>query len=228
LTKLTTAMRDALEEAAHDPLRRLHVNGSLPPWPAHHSTLAALVGHGLLEHDRRLTKKGHRLEEWTITDAGQDALKPREIVKRDRPLYLARAGRVRYRLLPPAQGKAHGRWAIDETAADGDYTSDPSRSIDHDLAPGKTRLVAVEVLDTMGAAVKAAERETDRRRERGQELDATPIDARLDLMRRVARHHRMDVNRDARLIRHLIDKGRTQAAAARLVALETQLGQRAA
>jgi hypothetical protein len=161
-------MREALTSALRGSLRRLHDNApGRPPWPAHPATLAALVARDLLSHDRRRTRKSWWLDEWTITDAGRDALKPREIKARDRPLYLAHSGAIRYRRLP------NGRWAIDDSG-DGkdDYTSDPRRSIDVDKAPDSAVLVAVESVnpaamnDIIARAHKRRERQLVKKRPR--------------------------------------------------------------
>jgi hypothetical protein len=73
---LTPAMRDALRAARSQPLRRVHKpEPGQPPWPAHPSRLAALVRRGLLTGpDERRSRKGHRMDVWTITDAGVEAL----------------------------------------------------------------------------------------------------------------------------------------------------------
>jgi hypothetical protein len=102
-------MREALTKATRAPLRRLHdtTNPGKPPWPANPNTLAALVRHDLLAHNRRRTRKGWWLEEWTITENGREALLPRLITKKDHDVYLARP-----------------------TRNSGDYTTDPSHRID--------------------------------------------------------------------------------------------------
>jgi hypothetical protein len=225
-------MRAALEQAQREPLRRLHPLCGIAPWPAHHVTLAALVAQGLLEHAEHLTRRGLRLEEWTITDAGRQALEPIVIDRPDRPRYLAPAGgALRYRKVPDLDARRAGKadaykWEI--AGGGGDYTGDARRSIDRDLAPGQTTTVAIAVLDAEGAAIKAAEREQERRRGRADELDAMPIDDRVQRLRSVARQHRMNVNSDVHIITYWISRGRLTAAATRLTALETQLGQRAA
>lgn len=78
---MTALMRAALQDALRGSLRRVHdsIEGK-PPWPnGHHSaTLYALVRHGLLERTETRSRNGHRTDLWTITDAGKQALKPRE------------------------------------------------------------------------------------------------------------------------------------------------------
>jgi hypothetical protein len=89
--KLTPTMRAALERAkAEDGLRRVHKPGpGRPPWPAHPSTLAALVDRRLLERMLLLSRKGFLMDTWTITDTGRRALQPPRIIRRRRPLFLA-------------------------------------------------------------------------------------------------------------------------------------------
>jgi hypothetical protein len=79
-------MRDALLRASREPLRRLHDDHpGAPPWPAPSASLRALVRRGLLEHRERRNRHGRRVEEWTVTDAGLEALHPPAKVKRDTP-----------------------------------------------------------------------------------------------------------------------------------------------
>jgi hypothetical protein len=73
---LTRAMRDALRAARSQPLRRVHkpdVPGR-PPWPAHPASLAALVRRELVIRGAEVSRKGFRMDVWTITDAGVEAL----------------------------------------------------------------------------------------------------------------------------------------------------------
>jgi hypothetical protein len=71
---LTPAMRDALRAARHQPLRRVHrPDAGKPPWPAHPSTLAALccpVRGRCLQRTEQVSRKGHPMTVWTITDLG--------------------------------------------------------------------------------------------------------------------------------------------------------------
>jgi len=226
--QITESMRVVLKEAARrqEGLRRLHGDqpGS-PPWPAHPSTLAALVRRGLLERASGRTRRGSRIDTWRITEAGRLELNPPAQVMQDRPLYLAR-GSVRYRLLPD------NRWAVDESGSSGDYTSDPHRSIDNDRHPTTEKTTAVEVLvtpaDIANFTREARERETARRQQHGRTLDTHPLGDRLTRLRPIAREQRVDIHGEHRLIRHLISQGRDTAAEGRLTQLETQLGQRAA
>jgi hypothetical protein len=81
---VTERMREALLEARKGPLRRVHdgTEGK-PPWPAPAASLAALVKHGLLVRSERKSKNGNRVQEWTLTDAGREALKPKQVVRRE-------------------------------------------------------------------------------------------------------------------------------------------------
>lgn len=83
-------MRDALDEAVCHELRRVYDELGDAEWPAHPLTLAALVRHGLLVHSTRKSKRGHRLDAWTITETGREALQPRERFRRETLVYLAR------------------------------------------------------------------------------------------------------------------------------------------
>src|SRR3954470_17199622 len=60
------------------------------PWPAAPATLAALRRDGLMSRREGTNAKGHRFIEWTVTDAGREALKPPVRTYRERPLFLAR------------------------------------------------------------------------------------------------------------------------------------------
>jgi hypothetical protein len=81
---VTERMLEALSAAENGPLRRVHdVEHGQAPWPTHPCSLAALVRQGLLERSSRISKKGHRIDEWHINDAGREALKPKPVVKRD-------------------------------------------------------------------------------------------------------------------------------------------------
>lgn len=132
--KLTALMLAALQRAkAEDGLRRVHdTEHGRPPWPAPAATLAALVRHGLLDRCSRISRKGARVDEWTLTDQGRTALDPPPPQAREpRDLYLAaRPGRLRYKTLPPAAGKKAGRVTVDDSGpANADYTNDPGRQL---------------------------------------------------------------------------------------------------
>jgi hypothetical protein len=72
---LTPAMRDALRAARSQPLRRVHKLGpGRPPWPAPATSLAALVRRELVTRGAEVSRKGFRMDVWTITDAGVEAL----------------------------------------------------------------------------------------------------------------------------------------------------------
>jgi hypothetical protein len=225
---ITANMHAVLTETRRrqEGLRRLFddVPGK-PPWPANPSTLAALVRHGLVERSENRTRRGALVIIWRITDAGREALQPPQIVKPDKPLFLAR-GSVRYRKLPD------NRWAVDETGSTGDYTSDPGRSIDNDSHPTTDRISAVEVLvtptDMAQYTREAREREHARLREKGRTLDSHPIGDRLQRLRLIACGREVDIHGEQRLIRHMLSQGRETAALARVAQLEAQFGQRAA
>jgi DNA-binding PadR family transcriptional regulator len=90
--KLTAAMRAALKQAKHAPLRRVHTPGpGQPEWPAHPLTLHALERHALVTRDTLRNRHGHPVTTWTITDSGRAALQPREIIRREPIMYLGRA-----------------------------------------------------------------------------------------------------------------------------------------
>jgi hypothetical protein len=81
---MTSRMLAALRAAQNGPLRRVHdVEHGRAPWPAPPASLAALVRQGLLERSSRVSKKNHRIDEWHVTDAGRETLKPRHVAKRD-------------------------------------------------------------------------------------------------------------------------------------------------
>ena len=223
--KPTDNMLDALHAAAsrQEGLRRLHDDRA--HWPAHPATLAALVRHGLLRREQDTTRRGLRVTIWRITDDGVLALNPAPLVQQARPIYLAR-GSIRYRLT------SDNRWAVVDTTASRDYTSDPRRSIDTETHPATGRTTAVETLiDATSLAVyaeQARERDQDRKRENGRTLDTHPLGERMKLAQRIAAERRMDVSDDCRLIRHMLAAGREAHATARMTQLEIRLGQRVA
>lgn len=112
-------MRDALEAAVRQELRRVHdQQGADPPrWPAHPLTLAALVRHGLLRYSSRKSKRGHQLEAWAITDRGRDALRPREVFRHQADVFLTRAALSL------------------NVGGHGEYTTDRARALCGDDAP---------------------------------------------------------------------------------------------
>jgi len=88
--RLTPAMRDALRRARHEPLRRVHRPGpGHPAWPASAPALAALARRELVKRSADISRRGYRMDVWTITDRGRAALEPRRVIRRLRPLYLA-------------------------------------------------------------------------------------------------------------------------------------------
>src|SRR5512147_496008 len=88
---MTKRMRETLQLAQSAPLRRLHDNQpGKPPWPAPATTLYALERCELLARARRRSRQGWWLDEWTITDRGREALKPKTPKLRpDRAVYMA-------------------------------------------------------------------------------------------------------------------------------------------
>lgn len=93
MTKLTPAMRAALEKAKReDGLRRVH-NPTLPgkpAWPANASTLAALVRHYLVTRTDDSNRNGWPRTTWAITAAGREALEPPEVHRDQRDEYVMR------------------------------------------------------------------------------------------------------------------------------------------
>jgi hypothetical protein len=111
-------MRETLEDAARQELRRVHEDQpGAAPWPAHPLTLAALVRRGLLSYSSRRSKRGHQLEAWSITGDGRAALEPREVFRRQADVYLTRAALSL------------------NVGGHGEYTTDPGRALCHDDAP---------------------------------------------------------------------------------------------
>lgn len=102
---MTTAQLDTLKAALKGELRRQE--GEDPP--AHPNTLGSLVRRGLLERSQRFSRHETRMDVWTITDAGRDALKAPELVGTERSVF-------------PAKG--------------GGSTSDWTRAVDHDPKMG--------------------------------------------------------------------------------------------
>jgi putative ubiquitin-RnfH superfamily antitoxin RatB of RatAB toxin-antitoxin module len=142
-------MRDVLEDAVRQELRR--VDGR---WPAHASTLAALVRQGLLERSERVSRHGDALTVWTATDAGRDALKPKERVYVERPVFLGRGSSE----LPDKDENT-------DLEAKG-YTSDPRRRIDPLEVVGevsvvwqrRTEVKRIQAQDRKARARQAAEK----------------------------------------------------------------------
>lgn len=233
--RLTSTMHTTLEVAAKHGqvgLRRVHKPNERPLWPAHPSTLKALVLRQLLKHEHAKHRHGWPLERWTVTDQGHHALLPVERTIRDLPVYLSRSGgQIKYRKLPSTSTTDLGRWTIDDdTDGNGDYTTDPSRSIDIDRAPNSRTHLAVCVLvgpaELDVFASKAQDRENDRLKAAGDRLDTLPIDYRLDKVAEHAASARVDVTVDVRKIRHLHALNRVQPALNHLVELEQRLALR--
>lgn len=132
VTRLTEPMRTALQAAARQSLRRVHTPGpGKPPWPAHASTLAALLRHELVDHGVDRDRRGYWRETWTITDQGRAALTPPQRRVSSQPKYLQR-----------------------EVWRGGDTTTEPHRSIDYEIRDvvardGRTvqRRVPIDVVD---------------------------------------------------------------------------------
>lgn len=207
--KVTDLMREALEDARRGPLRRVHDDQpGQPAWPAHPVSLYALVRRELLAYSERLSGRGYRLQEWTITAAGREVLDPPLRLVQERPVFLARP-----------------------SANSGDYTNNPNRSIDMDHRDDGRR-VAVEVLVTPIALKKYADqaerKREDQLRNVGRNLDGTAFGKRLQYARDSARARHVDVSREVRLIQHMHTNGRVDKALQRLTQLEIRLGQRAA
>lgn len=132
---MTQAMLTALQKAQNCPLRRIHAEHGKPHWPAHPSTLAALVRLELMRRDQRVNRKGRRIDEWIVTDAGREVLKPKPVkVRRLGPLYVSRG------------------WP--------DYTGDIGRAM-----PGEPEAVRPQDVDALwfGAAAERHAIERDRR-----------------------------------------------------------------
>lgn len=206
---LTPLMQDALRRAAQQPLRRVHKPGpGQPPWPANPSTLSALVRRDLVAHSRIRNRHGWPTDVWTITDAGVTALKPKELWRKDRPIYLSRPSGRR-----------------------GDYSTDPSQSIDNDHQDNG-RVRPVEVLVTpahyRSYADEADTKRTERLKEDGRRLDELPLEQRLRNVTTLARAHRVDLHSELRLIRQFLTTGRDKHAAQRLTKTEALLRQRTA
>jgi hypothetical protein len=133
-------MRDALKEAVRHELRRVHDETPGATWPAHPLTLAALVRRGLLAYSTRKSKRGHQLEAWAITERGRDALKPREVFRRQADVYLTRAALSL------------------NIGGHGEYTTDRSRALcgesDAIIDPGTLDRAWVEISDERRAAAQ--------------------------------------------------------------------------
>lgn len=225
MTRLSTPMRNALEAARRiDGLRRTHdpTKPGAPQWPAHHSTLAALVRREFLTRDDGRNRKGWPRTTWSLTDAGREALKPREVFRVEAPRYMCRGG-TRFR------ERADG--AVELVGGEDDYTSDPRRSIDTDYPPGSKGPVAVPGVgerDLDRFTQRARRREADRVRANGRRLDTQSLEARIAGVEAVARGRHADVSGELRLVRHMLVSGRVGRAVARLERLEAGFEQRAA
>lgn len=88
--RLTPHMRHALTTARTGEIRRTLTPGpGAPPWPHPAATLYALERHELVVRSERRNRRGEVMIVWAISDAGRQALEPEEIIKTERPLYLA-------------------------------------------------------------------------------------------------------------------------------------------
>lgn len=232
--KLTENMRTVLERAKKQALQRRHTNTpGATPWPAHHSTLRRLVELELVTYIERDSRAGNRLELWEITPAGVQALEPRLTIIKDRPRYLAAAGAIKYKKLPPTSPVDRGRWTVDEAGTGpGDYTSDPTKSIDNDNHPQTGAKTAVEVLVTPTDLERYAEdaevRHKLRLTDHGRRLDNTSLDARIANLQSTARANHVDLSSEMRLIAHMLTTRRTQDALRRITKAEARLQQRLA
>lgn len=122
-------MRAALEQAARHQIRRVHEGPGKPVWEFSPATLHALVRREYLERTESKTKRGAKIETWTITELGKAALVP-HWTHEERSTFVA-TGAIRYRK------KKNAHWEIVEDGDDsGNYTTDPSRSIDWDPRMG--------------------------------------------------------------------------------------------
>jgi hypothetical protein len=137
MTRLTRPMRNALEDAVRQELRRVHDTPGPAAWPAHPSTLAALVRHELLTRSTRRSKRGHQLDAWTITDAGRAALQPRDIFRRQPDLYLTHA-------VPETTTGGHG-----------EFTTDPRRAL---CREGDAAVIDPDTLDDAWSQVSTERR----------------------------------------------------------------------
>lgn len=228
---LSDVMRDTLTLAAQTGptgLRRIHKPGpGSAPWPAHPATLSALVVREMLKRYALKHRKGWLIDVWEITELGRTALEPVETIRLQRPVFLARAGgRVRYRKRPD------GRWAIDDTVRSEDYTTDASRSIDNDRAPGATRTTALEVLvgpDELDVfSQKARDHERETLAAEGDRLDNATIEERVALLKQHAASTGANLSRELHLVDFMARNGRDTAAKAKLAELEVSLNRRAA
>jgi DNA-binding PadR family transcriptional regulator len=116
-------MRATLEDAAKRDLRRVHQDGpGAAHWPAHPSSLAALVRRDYLDHKRLTSKNGRPVDVWTITELGREVLKGLTAwIPDDKPEFMAPGG---------------GR------------TKDHSRSVDRDPQMGAMPILDADSLKT--------------------------------------------------------------------------------
>ena len=162
-TPLTENMRTVLELATKQTLTRVHnpQEPGKPPWPANPVTLHALVRHELVRLDERLSRQRYRIQEWTITERGREALKPQIRLAPDRPRYLCRPSRTT-----------------------GDYTYDHTQSLDIDTPPENGTRMAVE---TVGPSVLAQFARDARDREKTAKLERERQKDNLQLYERLQR-----------------------------------------
>lgn len=127
--KLTRNMHVTLVAACKNPLRRTHKpNEGKPPWPAHCSTIYALVRHDLLGYEELLNRHGWKVEVWTPTDAGRSALERPALHLVEQPMFLNRKS---------------------------GYTASPARSIDVEHDQWGVR--ALEAVDAPESFIRASE-----------------------------------------------------------------------
>lgn len=86
---MTNNMREALQDAAKHAIRRVHDCPGQPGWPFPHNTLRALLRHGYVEYTELISRKGHRVQQWAITELGRQALKAPGWVAEEKPVFMA-------------------------------------------------------------------------------------------------------------------------------------------
>lgn len=149
---MTSNMRDVLSEASKNALRRVHDTQGAPDWPAPANTLRALQRHGFVEYVELTSRKGHRVEIWSCTELGREALKAPQWSGEEKPQYLT-DGAIRYRKLP------NNRWrVVEDDEGNGNYTTDPGRSRDWDPVMGALPTVDADRLSVKWRRVSALER----------------------------------------------------------------------
>lgn len=112
---MTGRMREALESASRQDLRRVHGGPGSAPWPANANTLHALVAHGWLEHKRLTSRKGLPVDVWSITEEGKAALRGPRWSATEKPIFMARGGGItseRARAIDDAEKMDHDRLSL--------------------------------------------------------------------------------------------------------------------